>query len=115
MKTDKRIQNHMNHIYTKLFVILICLMLLIPAAYTAIQMGVFAKDPVVDIPVKATDSNAPVLRIATDYDFCPNSYINEKGDLSGLYIEIVTEAANRLGMKPEFYRRVAGVSQYADG
>ena len=102
MKTEKRTQNYMNHFYTKLFIVLILFMLLIPAVYTAVQMGVFAKDPVVDIPVRTTDPDAPVLRIATDYDFCPNSYINENGDLSGLYIEIVTEAANRLGMKPEF-------------
>lgn len=46
--------------------------------------------------------DAPVLKIATDYDFCPNSYINKEGDLSGLYIEVMTEAVNRLGMKPVF-------------
>ena len=25
--------------------------------------------------------DAPVLKIATDYDFCPNSYINKEGDV----------------------------------
>lgn len=42
------------------------------------------------------------MRIATDYDFCPNSYYNKDGELSGLYVEIMIEVANRLGMRPEF-------------
>ena len=83
-------------------IFLTLLAVLVPAVFTAVQMGVFAKEPVLETKPMTTDPNAPLLRVATDYDFCPNSYINQKGDLSGLYIEIITEAANRLGMRLEF-------------
>lgn len=74
----------------------------VPALFTAERMGFFSKEPQVDIKAKVTDGNAPVLRIATDYDFCPNSYINKEGELSGLYIELMTEVSNRLGVRPVF-------------
>ena len=83
-------------------IFLTLLAVLVPTVFTAVQMGVFAKEPVLETKPMTTDPNAPLLRVATDYDFCPNSYINQKGDLSGLYIEIITEAANRLGMRLEF-------------
>ena len=83
-------------------VVLIILCILIPSVFTAAEMGVFTEDPVVTTKVKVTDKDAPVLKIATDYDFSPNSYYNTNGDLSGLYIEIMIEAANRIGMRPDF-------------
>lgn len=55
-----------------------------------------------NIEAEYTDENAPVLKIATDYDFCSNSYVNKEGKMSGLYIEVMTEVANRLGVKPVF-------------
>lgn len=70
--------------------------------FTAVQMGVFATEPEVEIKAKYATKDAPVLKVATDYDFCPNSYFNSKEELSGLYIEVINEAANRLGMAPEF-------------
>ena len=70
--------------------------------FTGYQMGVFTGEPEVAVKAEYTDEDAPVLRIATDYDFCPNAYFNSKGELSGLYIEVMTELANRLKMKPEF-------------
>lgn len=73
-----------------------------PVLFTAERMGFFSREPQVDIEAEYTDENAPVLKIATDYDFCPNSYINKEGKLSGLYIEVMTEVANRLGVKPVF-------------
>ena len=73
-----------------------------PVLFTAERMGFFSREPVVETEVEASGVDAPVLKIATDYDFCPNSYINKDGELSGLYIEVMTEAANRLGMKPVF-------------
>lgn len=76
--------------------------IVIPVLFTAERMGFFSREPQVDIEAEYTDENAPVLKIATDYDFCPNSYINKEGNLSGLYIEVMTEAANRLGVKPIF-------------
>lgn len=83
-------------------VVLIILCILIPSVFTAAEMGIFTEDPVVTTKVKVTDKDAPVLKIATDYDFSPNSYYNTNGDLSGLYIEIMIEAANRIGMRPDF-------------
>lgn len=55
-----------------------------------------------NIEAEYTDENAPVLKIAIDYDFCSNSYVNKEGKMSGLYIEVMTEVANRLGVKPVF-------------
>ena len=94
----KNIHTFLNSI----LIVLIILCILIPSVFTAVEMGVFKADPVVTTKVKATDKDAPVLKIATDYDFSPNSYYNKDGDLSGLYIEIMTEASNRLGMRPDF-------------
>lgn len=91
-----------NTIYKRLICCLVLLAILVPSVFTVIQMGLFSGEPQLEYRSTVTDSNASVLRIATDFDFCPNSYINGKGELSGLYIEIVTEAANRMGMKPEF-------------
>ena len=89
-------------VYLRSMAILLVIAVVIPAVFTMVQMGFFAEEPVVEVQSTVTDPAAPTLRVATDYDFCPNSYINKNGDLSGLYIEIVTEAANRLGVRLEF-------------
>ena len=91
-----------NPVYLRLMAVLIVLALVVPALFTMSQMGFFSGEPVVEVRSTVTDPDAPVLRVATDYDFCPNSYFNKNGELSGLYIEIVTEAANRLGVKITF-------------
>ena len=70
--------------------------------FTADQMGVFYGEPEVETQAEYTGRDVPELRIATDYDFCPNAYFNSKNELSGLYIEIMTEVANRLKMQPVF-------------
>ena len=70
--------------------------------FTAYQMGIFTGEPQVEVKAEYTGENDPELRIATDYDFCPNAYYNSEGELSGLYIEVMTEVANRLGMRPVF-------------
>ena len=102
MKNPEHRKKSVHRIYRMLLIFLTLLAVLVPTVFTAVQMGVFAKEPVLETKPMTTDPNAPLLRVATDYDFCPNSYINQKGDLSGLYIEIITEAANRLGMRLEF-------------
>ncbi len=76
--------------------------ILVPVVFTAVQVGLFSGEPQMEYVSTVTDPEAPLLRVASDYDFCPNSYYNENGDLSGLYIEIVTEAANRMNMRIEF-------------
>ena len=91
-----------NPVYLRLMAVLIVLAIVVPALFTMSQMGFFSGEPVVEVRSTVTDPDAPVLRVATDYDFCPNSYFNKNGELSGLYIEIVTEAANRLGVKLTF-------------
>ena len=101
MNKDNR-KKESRSIYTRLLIVLVLIALLVPAVFTAVKMGVFSGEPQIETPVTTTDPDAPTLRFATDYDFCPNAYINEKGELVGLYIEAATELANRLGMKPEF-------------
>ena len=95
------VQNPDYGIYRKLLIALTAVLVVAPVLFTLVQMGLFAGEPTVDIKPTA-GPDAPVLRVAADYDFCPNSYYNSNGELSGLYIEIVTEAANRLGMQVEF-------------
>ena len=42
----------------------------IPSVFTMVEMGVFYKEPEIETQITASD-DAPVLRIATDYDFAP--------------------------------------------
>ena len=86
----------------RVLIFLVTLGIIVPILFTAGQMGLFSPEPTVEIEAGITSESAPVLRIATDYDFCPNSYYNKDGELSGLYVEIMIEVANRLGMRPEF-------------
>ena len=81
-------------LWGRVIVVLAVLALLVPAGFTAVQMGVFSDEPPMEITPMYPD--APTLRVAADYDFCPNAYFNKNGELAGLYIEIITEAANRL-------------------
>lgn len=81
-------------LWGRVIAVLAMLALLVPAGFTAIQMGVFSEEPPMEILPMYPD--APTLRVAADYDFCPNVYFNKDGELAGLYIEIITEAANRL-------------------
>ena len=97
----KAVQKPDYGIYRKLLIALTAVLVVAPVLFTLVQMGLFAGEPTVDIKPTA-GPDAPVLRVAADYDFCPNSYYNSNGELSGLYIEIVTQAANRLGMQVEF-------------
>ena len=46
----------------------------IPLFFTAVQIGVFAKEPVVEVRQEVTDESAPVLRMVVDDGFCPMSF-----------------------------------------
>lgn len=46
----------------------------IPLFFTAVQIGVFAKEPAVEVRQEVTDESAPVLRVAVDDGFCPMSF-----------------------------------------
>lgn len=74
----------------------------IPLFFTAVQIGVFAKEPVVEVRQEVTDESAPVLRVVVDDGFCPMSFYDADGNLSGLNVELITMVANRLGMWLEF-------------
>lgn len=102
MTTRQNGKKSMHKVYVALLILLTVIGIFIPVTFTAVQMGIFTEEPVLETHPLTSDPDAPLLTVATDYDFCPNSYINKKGDLSGLYIEIATEAANRLGMRLEF-------------
>ena len=73
-------------------VLVLCLVIgiITIALFTADQMGVFQGEPKQEIKAEHTGENDPVLRIATDFDFCPNSYFNSENELTGLYIEVIT-------------------------
>lgn len=60
--------------------------------------GVFHTEPTVDIQPKNTYSKT--LRVATDHDYRPFSYIKD-GKYAGLDVELIAEVANRLGMNLE--------------
>ena len=74
----------------------------IPLFFTAVQIGVFAKEPVVEARREVTDESAPVLRVVVDDGFCPMSFYDADGNLSGLNVELITMVANQLGMRLEF-------------
>ena len=46
----------------------------IPLFFTAVQIGVFAKEPAVEVRQEVTDESAPVLRVVVDDGFCSMSF-----------------------------------------
>ena len=99
MTEGKMIRNRqMNMLIMIAIIVGIC----IPLFFTAAQIGVFAKEPVVEARQEVTDESAPVLRVAVDDGFCPMSFYDADGNLSGLNVELITMVANQLGMRLEF-------------
>ena len=86
----------------QLLVIILIAAVITTAGFTLDQMGFFFGEPRMEVEAQYTGMDVPELKMATDYDFCPNAYFNSKNELSGLYIEIMTEVANRLKMAPVF-------------
>lgn len=43
-----------------------------------------------------------VIRVSTDPNYAPQSFLNDKGELDGFDIEVAKEIAKRLGVKVEF-------------
>lgn len=86
----------------QLLTMIMIIVLVTAIGFTADQMGFFTGEPEVEVQAQYTGEDVPKLRIATDYDFCPNAYYNSENKLSGLYVEIMTEVANRLKMEPVF-------------
>lgn len=71
----------------------------LPVLYTLGVLGFFSGDPKVQIHNTVSDPNAPLLRVVADYDFCPYSFSDANGDVTGLDVELINEISNRLGMK----------------
>ena len=84
MKHSENRRTPAHRLYAGILIFLTLLGIFVPVIFTAVQMGVFSKEPVLETEAMTTDPSAPVFRVAADYDFCPNSYINQKGELSGL-------------------------------
>lgn len=72
----------------------------VPALYILISIYFSSKTPKVEVLNKVAD-NAPVLRVAADYDFAPYSFYDSNNQITGLDVEIINEIANRLGMRAE--------------
>ncbi len=45
---------------------------------------------------------AGVIKVSTDANYAPQSFLNEKGELEGFDISVATEIAKRLGVKVKF-------------
>jgi polar amino acid transport system substrate-binding protein len=45
---------------------------------------------------------AGVIKVSTDANYAPQSYLNDKGELEGFDISVAKEVAKRLGVKVEF-------------
>lgn len=84
-----------------LFILINLILVFIPVMVTITKMGWFAKNPTMDTEITA-EEDAPVLKIVANSDFKPRTYINENGEWAGADVEVAIEAANRLGMRPEF-------------
>lgn len=74
--------------------------ILFPVFFTLLQLGVFKREPSVVIK-NQVPQDAPLLRVVADYDFCPYSFLDSNGNVSGLDVELVNEIANRLGYKAD--------------
>lgn len=73
---------------------------LVPVFYTLVALGSFSKSPKVEV-INTYASDAPVIRVAADFDFSPYSFYDSNNHVTGLDVELINEIANRLGMKAE--------------
>lgn len=74
--------------------------LILPVLYTFYAMGSFSHSPKVEIQ-NNVDIDAPVLKVAADFDFSPYSFYDNNNQITGLDVELINEIANRLGMKAD--------------
>ena len=63
----------------------------------ALATSGFTADAVLDEIMKAGK-----IRVSTDANYAPQSYLNDKGELEGFDISVAKEVAKRLGIKVEF-------------
>lgn len=74
--------------------------ILFPILFTLYELGYFSPAPKVDIK-NNVPTDAPVLRVVADYDFCPYTFFDENKNITGLDVELMNEIGNRLGSKIE--------------
>ncbi|MBM2848612.1 MAG: putative amino acid transporter, substrate-binding protein [Anaerolineales bacterium] len=67
-----------------------------PAAPAATPTPTAAPDLLDEIMTRGS------LRVSTDPNYAPQSFINDKGELDGFDVDVAKEAAKRLGVKVEF-------------
>lgn len=104
MRVDGREKAGVHGSYRKIIALCVMLTLVligIPIVYTMVKMGMFSSEPEITTKITAGE-DAPVLKIVGDSEFKPQSYLNSNGEPAGANVEVAMEAANRLGMKPEF-------------
>lgn len=82
------------------FIIINIILLLILSLFTATELGLFSKEPTVTTAITASE-DAPVLKIVADQGFKPRNYVNDNGEWAGADVEVIIEAANCLGVRPE--------------
>lgn len=74
----------------------VSLLLVVLALITAACGGGSADDLLGDIQERGT------IRVSTDANYAPQSYLDENGDFVGFDIDVATEIAERLGVEVEF-------------
>ena len=75
---------------------LLAVMIISTIIISLVGLGL-AADPVLD-----TIKKKGVLKVSTDANYAPQSFLNDKGELDGFDISVAKEVAKRLGVKVEF-------------
>ncbi|MCR4891873.1 MAG: transporter substrate-binding domain-containing protein [Lachnospiraceae bacterium] len=80
---------------TLVFIVLtiVAILLIISGTYLYTS-DAFEKEP--EMEVTANNCYSETIRVVTDKDYYPFSYIDEKGEYAGLDVELINEIANRL-------------------
>ena len=84
--------------YNFLLLFGICLAVLAVIASLILFSFINPSRPEPAVGIKADNSYGETLRVVTDIDYEPFSYIDANGEYTGLDVELITEIANRLGM-----------------
>jgi len=75
---------------------LLALTLIVAACQTAAPAAVATPDLLADVLSRGT------LRVSTDPNYAPQSFLNDQGQLDGFDVDVAKEVAKRLGVNVEF-------------
>lgn len=84
-----------------IFITFLFAAIIFPFAFIMSELGMFSKEPAVEIENTVTDPDAATLRVVADFDFAPYSFYDRYKKVSGLDVELINEIANQLGMKSQ--------------